>query len=103
MTKDDVIVRDYIKRYDLTPVYADWYGLLLLKERFGVASTEVLEIPRYYIPEGSYVFLRSRNDWDCEIVTWSGVGQREYRSYGDIDLHDMELIYESGISSVWKS
>ena len=91
-----------VRANDLTPIYADWYGLLLLKERFGVASEDILYMPRYYLPEGSYVYLRSRNDYDWTIVDWSGVGQREYRGYVELELYDLDLVYRSGISGVWQ-
>ena len=102
ITKDDIVVRDYIKANDLTPIYADWYGLLLLKERFGVAYGDILQIPQYYIPDGSLVFLTSRNTYDWTITRWTGVGQREYRSCNDYKIYNMKIIYECGWARIWQ-
>jgi len=97
---DDAVVRDWIVGNGKFPVYADWYGLLFLKERCGIAADDVLQLPAdLEIPEGSYVFLRGRNVREGSVVVWTGVGQRERF---EIDMEDLSPCFTSGDAGVYR-
>jgi len=97
---DDEVVRDWIVGSDKFPVYADWYGLLFLKERCGIAVDTVLQLPSdLEIPEGSYVFLRGRNVREQSVVVWTGVGQRERF---EIDTEALSPCFTSGDAGVYR-
>lgn len=118
---DDEVVRDWIVDNDKFPIYADWYGLLFLKERCGIAVDTVLQIPLDWeipegyhlslvdpvlqlpshleIPKGSYVFLRGRNVREQSVVLWNGVGVRERF---EIDTEELTPCFSSGDAGLYQ-
>lgn len=82
ITDSDRMVRDYIVENNIRPVFADFYGYLLLQERVGFDSGIVtLNRDLETLPSGSYVFLRERNEVDKLMTQWAGIGLRRIVHY----------------------
>jgi len=97
---DDEVVRDWIVGKNKFPVYADWYGLLFLEERYGIVVDAAFQLPAdLEVCEGSYVFLRGRNVREGSVVLWTGVGERERF---EIDLDDLTPCFTCGDAGVYR-
>jgi uncharacterized membrane protein len=79
---------------DDTPIYADWFGQLLLNEHLYYQDTDIERIPANgEVPEEAFIFLRKWNIEKHQIRIETR--DRAQRIYKHVNLSDMPMLFEN--------
>jgi len=106
-TKNDGEVRDWMagNRIEGIEVFGDVHSIYFLIEKWGPAVGLQYITLGEEIPEGSYLYLRERNEQKEELTFWSGVGTRKKVSYEELNFKEVlegrNILKQAGNAKVY--